>query len=53
MTTQVSDKLRTIQVTQKPKNSSKVAAQQEYYNRLTKTGIAKKQTYNLRAVSAI
>ncbi|MCK5717464.1 MAG: hypothetical protein KAH77_08245 [Thiomargarita sp.] len=35
------------------KNAEKLKKQQEYYKRLTQTGIAKKQTYQLKPISAI
>ena len=35
------------------KNESKLKKQQEYYHRLAKQGIAKKETYSLKPVSAI
>lgn len=34
-------------------NADKLKKQQEYYSRLIKTGTAKKQTYNLKPLSAI
>lgn len=35
------------------KNKEKFRKQQEYYQRLSKSGVAKKQTYNLKPLSAI
>lgn len=35
------------------KNKEKLKKQQEYYRRLSKSGVAKKQTYNLKPLSAI
>lgn len=38
---------------QKPKNTDKLKHQQDYYKRLSKSGIAQKQAYNVKAISAI
>ena len=35
------------------KNKEKLERQQEYYRRLTKEGVAQKQTYNLKPISSI
>ena len=35
------------------RDHKKLKKQQEYYKRLTEMGIAKKQTYNLKPISAI
>lgn len=41
-------------LTNKPVNNiEKLKRQQEYYKRLVETGTAKKQTYNLKPISAI
>jgi len=35
------------------KNEKKLRIQQDYYKRLEEKGIAKKQSYNLKAISSI
>ncbi|MCU7906912.1 MAG: hypothetical protein KZQ76_13930 [Candidatus Thiodiazotropha sp. (ex Epidulcina cf. delphinae)] len=35
------------------KNKEKLRNQQAYYQRLSKSGVAKKQTYNLKSLSVI
>lgn len=45
--------LKNILDNQPVKNYKKLKKQQEYYKRLTEMGIAKKQTYNLKPLSAI
>ena len=43
-----------ISLKDKPlKDKNKLSRQQEYYERLSKSGIAKKQIYSLKSVSAI
>ncbi len=37
----------------KVKDAEKLKKQQDYYRRLSETGTAKKQTYNLKPISAI
>jgi predicted ATP-grasp superfamily ATP-dependent carboligase len=46
-------KLKNILDSQPVKNADKLKKQQEYYKKLTETGIAKKQTYKLKPISAI
>lgn len=41
-------------INNKPVNNEfKLVSQQKYYERLQKIGVAKKQTYNLKPISAI
>lgn len=48
-----SNKLSKVLSNQPVSNADKLKKQQEYYNRLIKTGTAKKQTYSLKPLSAI
>ncbi len=50
---QVRKKLEKILVAKPVKDRNKLQAQQEYYQRLKNSGIAKKQTYSLKPLSAI
>lgn len=47
--TEISKLLKEPQV----KDPEKLKKQQDYYRRLSETGTAKKQTYNLRPISTI
>ena len=47
------DKLPELLAKQHVSDKKKLQKQQEYYQRLIKSGTAKKQTYNLKSVSAI
>lgn len=47
------EKIKDILKGRQVKDQEKLHKQQKYYERLTKKGIAKKQTYNLKAISAI
>jgi predicted ATP-grasp superfamily ATP-dependent carboligase len=49
----IGEKLQGV-ISSKPiKNKEKLEKQQKYYRRLSKSGVAKKQTYNLKPLSAI
>lgn len=48
-----SDNIRKIIENTVVKDPRKLQKQQDYYNKLSIKGIAKKQTYNLKPVSAI
>lgn len=47
------EKLSKVLAGEHVSDKQKLKKQQEYYQRLVKTGTAKKQTYNLKSVSAI
>ncbi len=47
------EKLSELLAKQNVSDKNKLQKQQEYYQRLIKSGTAKKQTYNLKSVSAI
>jgi len=48
-----SKKLEKVLYSNNIKNKDKLEKQQAYYKRLTKKGIAKKETYNLKSLSSI
>lgn len=49
----ISQQLEKIVLSNSIKDKNNLIKQQKYYERLKKEGIARKQTYNLKPVSAI